>query len=187
MLRTIATLSLLVASVPGAAQESPALADGFAGALRGCEEWVLNPASWSEGPEPFLAKVALGDRIGLVESIAAAQLPPEELRVANHYWRINSTPTAGYALVVSDRLPMCHITGGGRADLQPVVNGVIAGEAFQSRWRKLDETARDGMMSTRFVSVEEPAFEMTVSRADSAGQRQDRVQVLATAMFRVPE
>ena len=22
---------------------------GFAGALRGCEEWVLNPASWADG------------------------------------------------------------------------------------------------------------------------------------------
>lgn len=110
MLRTVATLSLLFAAMPASAQDSSALADGFAGALRGCEEWVLNPASWSEGPEPFLAKVALGDSIGLVGSLAAAQLPPEDLRLANHYWRINSTPTAGYALVVSDRLPMCHIT-----------------------------------------------------------------------------
>lgn len=180
-------LTLSVGATPAAAQDNTALANGFAGAVRGCEEWVLNPASWSEGPEPFLAKVALGDRIGLVETLAAAQMPPEELRIANHYWRINSTPAAGYALVVSDRLPMCHITGGGGADLQPVINAVLAGNDFQSRWHKQEETTQGGMVSTLYRNVEEPTFEMTISRADAAGQRQDRVQVLATAMFRLPE
>ena len=187
MLRYILALPLLAVSVPCVAQDNAPLVTGLSGALRGCEEWVLNPASWSDGPAPFLATVGLGDRMGLVEAIAEVQLPPEELRIANHYWRINSTANAGYALVVSDTLPMCHITGGGGADLQPVVEAVIASDTFKSRWRKLDESLHDDMISTRFVNVEEPAFEMTISRAATPGLRQDRVQVLATALYRPAE
>ena len=57
----------LAIAVPANAQSD--LEKGFAGALRGCEEWVLNPASWSEGIDPFVATVGLGDKMGLVESV----------------------------------------------------------------------------------------------------------------------
>src|SRR3546814_19338345 len=64
--------------------------------------------------------------MGLVNQIDEASLPPKELRRGNHYWRINSTEKAGYVLVVSDQLPMCHITGGGGTDLQPAIEAVMA-------------------------------------------------------------
>ncbi|MXO65847.1 hypothetical protein [Altericroceibacterium endophyticum] len=156
---------------------------GFAGALRGCEEWVLNPASWAEGVEPFIATIGLGNRMGLVESVDAAALPPEKLRVANHYWRINSTDEAGYILVVSDRLPMCHITGGGGEDLQPTVEAVINQREFRRRWEVLETRSAGGMVSTTYRNREEPAFSMIVSRANESGQRLDRVQVIATAIY----
>lgn len=171
----------LTLAVPAHAQ-SP-LEEGFAGAIRGCEEWVLNPASWSDGVEPFIATVGLGNRMGLVESVNEASLPPKELRAANHYWRINSTEGAGYVLVVSDQLPMCHITGGGNSDLQPLIEVVLNGEEFQSRWEKLEDNARGDMVSTTYQNREEPAFSIVVSRANTPGQRLDRVQVVATAMF----
>ncbi|HNJ48772.1 MAG TPA: hypothetical protein PK479_10135 [Novosphingobium sp.] len=168
-------------SAPASAQ--PALEEGFSGALRGCEEWVLNPASWTNGPAPFVAVVGLGDKMGLVETTDEATLPPKRLRVANHYWRINSTENAGYVLVVSDRLAMCHITGGGSTDLQPVVETILASDDFRSRWERLEDQSREDMISTTFRSREEPSFIITVSRATKPGQRQDRVQVLATALF----
>src|SRR3546814_15249432 len=70
--------------------------------------------------------VCSSDLMGLVDSVDEASLPPKELLRGNHYWRINSTEKAGYVLVVSDQLPMCHITGGGDTDLQPIVEAVIA-------------------------------------------------------------
>lgn len=108
---------LLLAAISSAVYASPAhaasdLERGLDGALRGCEEWLLNPASWVEGTGPFVETVGLGQQMGLVDRVEEVNLPPKELRRANHYWRINSTLNAGYVLVVSDQLPMCHITGG---------------------------------------------------------------------------
>ena len=93
-----AFLASAALSVP--AQAEPSLERGFDGALRGCEEWLLNPASWADGPGPFIKAVGLGNEMGLVESVEEVNLPPKNMRRANHYWRINSTPTAGYVLVV---------------------------------------------------------------------------------------
>lgn len=168
----------LSAAVPTSAGS---LEQGFAGALRGCEEWVVNPASWIDGPEPFLKTVGLGGSIGLVKSIPEIALPPEEFRMANHYWRVNSTAEAGYFLVVSDRLPICHITGGGPDDLQPVVGAVVASSDFLSRWEWAEDKVQGDMLSSRYRLRKMPNFEIIVSRAAKPGGRTDRVQVLATA------
>lgn len=184
-MQTVARMGLalmgLVAAVPTSAQSN--LEKGLAGAFRGCEEWVLNPASWAEGVEPFVSTVGLGDQMGLVETVDEAALPPRELRAANHYWRINSAADAGYILVVSDQLPMCHITGGGSHDLQPVVETVLQSTDFQSRWEEVKENSGAEMVSTTYRSREEPAFSVVISRAAGSGQRLDRVQVLASAMI----
>src|SRR3954465_15065435 len=78
---------------------TPAHADsnlerGFDGALRGCEEWLLNPASWADGTGPFIKAIGLGEQMGLVPQVSEVNLPPQEMRKANHYWRINSSSTA---------------------------------------------------------------------------------------------
>ena len=177
--------ALLTVAVPANAQAD--LESGLAGALRGCEEWVLNPASWSEGIGPFVATVGLGSQMSLVETVGEEALPPQEMRTANHYWRINSTENAGYILVVSDQLPMCHITGGGGSDLQPVVDTVLSSEDFLARWTKSDESSRGDMLTTEFRNREEPAFSIVISRAQEVGQRLDRVQVLAFAMFELAD
>ena len=83
MTRLLFVLAGLALSQPASAQS--ALEDGFAGALVGCEEWVLNPASWSDGIEPFVAKVGLGSSMGLVETVEEVALPPKNLRAGNHY------------------------------------------------------------------------------------------------------
>lgn len=164
-------------------QAQSELEKGFSGALRGCEEWVLNPASWANGATPFVSAVGLGDRMGMVAQVDEAALPPKQFRRANHYWRINSTNGAGFILVVSDQLPMCHITGGGDTDLQPVVQSVLASSAFGSRWERVKEDTRGDLVWTEFRSREEPKFSIVISRAKTPGQRLDRVQVLATAVY----
>lgn len=120
----------------GSARAETPLEQDLAGALRGCEEWVLNPKSWASGMAPFVSAVGLGDKMALVAEVNDAALPPPAMRVANHYWRINATPGAGFILVVSDRVPMCHITGGGDVDLQPVTEAVLSADAFTTRWEK---------------------------------------------------
>lgn len=180
-------ITLLTAALASAApaQAQPELERGFAGALRGCEEWVLNPASWAKGIGPFVSAVGLGDRMGLVEQVDEASLPPKELRGGNHYWRINSTQGAGYVLVVSDQLPMCHITGGGDIDLQPSVEAVIATAGFGKRGERVSDQSKGEMESTVFRNREDPSLSIVISRAKQPGQRLDRVQVLATATYKL--
>jgi len=180
-MRALLMLGLLALGTPVRAQTE--LQDGFAGALRGCEEWVLNPSSWATGLGPFVSAVGLGDKMGAVDKVDEAALPPQQLRRANHFWRINSTRGAGYILAVSDQLPMCHITGGGDTDLQPIVESVLASSDFRSRWNRVREVTRGHMVSTEFRSHKEPQFSIVISRANGAGQRLDRVQVVATAIF----
>ena len=165
------------------ASAEPSLESGFDGALRGCEEWILNPASWANGPGPFVKAVGLGNQMGLVERVEEVNLPPKQMRRAMHYWRINSTPTAGYVLVVSDQLPMCHITGGGGTDLQPSVERVLSSPAFSQRWEQQKTSSKSGLTTTTFRHRQDPALSMVVSRAKLPDQRLDRVQVLATAIY----
>lgn len=163
------------------------LEKGFDGALRGCEEWVLNPASWTNGIEPFVNTVGLGGQMGLVRSVEEVNLPPEPLRKANRYWRINSTQNAGYILVVSDQLPMCHITGGGGSDLQPTIEIVLSSAAFKGRWEQVERKVSGDMVSTVFRHRREPKFSIVISRARQPGERLDRVQVLATATYQTSD
>ena len=174
---------LLCAALASPVHAEPNLERGFDGALRGCEEWLLNPASWAEGTGPFVEAVGLGAQMGLVDRVEEVNLPPAQLRRANHYWRINSTPNAGYVLVVSDQLPMCHITGGGGVDLQPSVETVLSSADFNQRWQSEKSAGKDGMATTVFRNREDPALSMTISRAHKSGERLDRVQVLATAIY----
>jgi hypothetical protein len=176
-------LAALTVAQPAHAQ--PALEAGMSGALRGCEEWILNPSSWDDGVAPFISAVGLGDHMGLVESVDEAALPPKPLRTANHYWRINSTDTAGYILVVSDVLPMCHITGGGSVDLQPIAETVLASKDFARHWKVVSDLSNDEIKTTLFRNRNAPALSLVVSRAMRPGQGQDRVQIIATGTYAI--
>src|SRR3546814_16194725 len=139
-----------------------------------------DPGSWARGSVPFVAAVGLGDKMRLVDSVDEASLPPKELLRGNHYWRINSTEKAGYVLVVSDQLPMCHITGGGDTDLQPIVEAVIASHDFARHWEAGGDLSKGAMASTRFSNREEPSLSIIISRASSPGTRRDRYKVIRT-------
>jgi hypothetical protein len=182
-MRDYLTALAAFAALPAPAHAQSGLERGFSGALRGCEEWVLDPASWADGTGPVVKAVGLGDQMGLVDRVEEVNLPPQQLRKANHYWRINSTQGAGYVLVVSDQLPMCHITGGGNTDLEPAVEAVIASPEFGARWERITDRSKADMASTEFRNRQDPRFSIVISRAKPPGQRLDRVQVLATATY----
>jgi hypothetical protein len=184
MLWRIGFIALALA-IPGPASAQSDLENGLEGALRGCEQWVLEPATWADGLDKFAAKLGLGDKAGWVQSVDEHALPPKELRVANHYFRIDSTANAGYILVVSDRVPFCHITGGGGTDLEPTVEAVLASSDFKSHWEEVKDQSLPDMASTLFRSREDPKFEIVISRAKKPGERLDRVQVLATAIYQL--
>src|SRR3546814_8121935 len=78
---------------------------------------------------------------------------------------------------------MCHITGGGDTDLQPIVEAVIASPEFARHWEAGGDLSKGDMASTRFRNREEPSLSIIISRAKSPGQRLDRVQVIATATY----
>lgn len=165
-----------------------ALASGFDGTLLACESWVLDPASWSgpDGIAPLVDLSGLGGRINPVPSVIDAALPPQELRAANHYFRIDATRGEGFFLVVSDQLPMCHITGGGVNAMSVVVEQVLASAPFLARWEQV-EAQDDGRVASTFYRHRlVPQMELVVSRPLASGQPQDLVQVIATASYSPP-
>ncbi|WCL52859.1 hypothetical protein [Gimibacter soli] len=179
-IRMAAILSLMVAA-PAAAQSE--LETGFEGALAACREWINNPASWQKGPQGFMDVMGMGDRLVPIREVIPPALPPESLRVANAFWRIKATDSAGYVLVVSGKIPMCHITGGGNADLQPAIEAVLASPRFTETWEPAEDLSNENLASTMFQDRQEPAFTIVITRALGPGERQDRTQLIATAVF----
>lgn len=178
--------ALALGSAPATGQSpmaQAALEQGLAAAFQGCALWVLDPASWASGPQPFMDALGLDNRLLLVTEVPEVNQPPEALRESNHYWRINATSGAGFVLVVSDVLPMCHITGGGNVDLQPIVETVLASEAFSAHWQELGAEDDGALVSTYYQHREEPFMTILVSRANGPRRGTDRVQVIATAFY----
>ncbi len=183
-MRALTVVSLLL-TVSGASAQSGSdrLQLGLEGALRACEHWILEPASWTDGLAPFLAVVDLGGLISETDSLPGALLPPEEFRRGNRYFRIAAGEETGYALVVSSDIPMCHITGGGSVDLQPTAEDTIATAAFRARWDTTSTETTGGIVTTFFRSRAEPKLTLVYSRASTADARRDRAQVIATALY----
>ena len=182
MKRLIFICSLLIS---GAAPASTPVQDGFAGAIRGCETWVLDPASWVDGTRAFESKVGLGSMMGSVDKVAEASLPPPAMRRANHFWRINASADTGYVLVVSDQLPICHITGGGRTDIRPAVAAALTTPEFLQHWTKTGEHVANGLVSTEFGSVVDPKFSIIISHPNDSSWSLDRLQIIATAQYQL--
>lgn len=162
-----------------------AQAAGFDGTLLACESWVLDPTSWSggQGIAPLVELTGLGDKIYPVPGVIDAALPPEEFRTANHYFRVDATRGEGFYLVVSDRLPMCHITGGGVNAMDLAVEQVLASPAFLHRWEEVANATDGGMVSTHYRHRLVPEMEIVISRQQGTGHATDLVQVIATAQY----
>lgn len=182
-----AALALLVAGC-AAQPEKPLgeLEQGFVAALRGCEEWLLNPQSWVKTDAPFLASMGIGDKVSHVETIDEAAKPPKSMQDANRYYEIRPTDTARFYLVVSYQIPMCHISGFSDADLQPVVNTVLSSKVFRERWTQTGEEDRGNIISTWFRNHADKRFNLLVTRSENPGDRTDRTQMMASATLGIP-
>ncbi len=174
MLAAAAWIAMAGATAP--AEAAPVAAIDRAAAA--CERWLLDPASWSDDITGF------GQSRGLEPqaSVPDVALPPATLRVALHHWRV---PIGGGGIYVttSDRVPMCHLSGGGPFDLQPAIAALLGSPQWQARWKPAGDTRRGDMRTRRFVAAGDPDLTMTLSYAAAAGGRTDRVQLLATFQY----
>ena len=150
--------------------------------ISACELWLLDPASWANDV------VAFGRDEGLQpqDTVPEVALPPSQFRIALHHWRV-SIGEGGMYVTASDRLPICHLAGGGPFDLQPPVLDVLRAPAFAGRWKVIETRRKGEMMSERYMSTKDAKLTMTVSYAAEPGQRQDRVQFIATVQYQVGE
>ena len=82
---------------------------------------------------------------------------------------------------------MCHITGGGNVDLQPVVEAVLNSPDFGKHWKQVKAVSNGDMASSEFRNREDPKLSIVISRAKRAGDRLDRVQVVGTAAYSTAE
>jgi hypothetical protein len=99
-----------------------------------------------------------------------------------HYWRV-PIGDGGIYVTASDQLPLCHLAGGGPSDLQPGVAALLSSPAFLSRWKATQSRTQGDIVSTTYLSLRDPKFSLIVSRAAKAGDRTDRVQIIATAQY----
>jgi len=170
------------------APDPAGLASGLDGTFIACESWVLDPASWSgaEGIAPLVAISGLGARLYPVPGVIDAALPPAEQRQANHYFRVDATSGEGFYLVVSDQLPMCHITGGGVNAMTGAVEQLLASAEFLRRWEKVEESTNSGVITGFYRHRLAGELELAVSRMGAA-RPTDMVQVVASAYYDTSE
>lgn len=149
-------------------------------AVASCERWLLEPESWADD----IAGFDRGTILKPATSIPDILLPPPTARVAMHHWRVPLTD-GGVFVTTSDRLPICHVAGGGQGDLQPSVTALFQSPDWNRRWKAANTKRRGEMTSQQFVSLRDPKLTMTLSYATAPGGRTDRVQLIATAQYHI--
>ena len=180
----LAALVLLAGLLTGSpAQAQDAIASGLEGTLRSCERWILDPAVKAGGPDGFPARVGMQGQMKRVQTLPEVLLPPAQFRAANVYWHIAVAQNLGFYMVVSEQIPMCHITGGGVSDLQPSIEAVLASPGFTERWNRYETKDEGGYFTTQFTNRGEPRLMMVVSRAKAPKGPTNGVQMFVTALM----
>lgn len=185
-IRYFACLALALTAQPVLGAEmrtQQEIATGLAGVLRGCETWVLDPASWIDGTTPFLEAMNLGEQVSEVASIPDHLKPPTSLRKGNRSFRIDVNDRAGFALVVSTEIPMCHIVGVGFGDFGTAITVVLESEAFRESWHQLKELDHGSSQSIVFRHRQDNRLELTLSQPNPPATRALTIRLLATAVF----
>lgn len=155
-------------------------------AVAACEDWILNPDSWTADVAQFPRKNGLADRgLNAVSHIPDVAMPAADLRRGLHHWRVAASDTAGVFVTTSDQLPVCHVAGGGPVDFEPGVEAALASDEFAKHWKAGATQKLDDLVRTDYVSLQNPRMTMLVSRAAQPNQRQDRVQFIATMQYRI--
>jgi hypothetical protein len=175
-------IGLLAAAVVAAAPVGNSAQEGFETAVAACESWILKPATWADHIDEFPKRAGLAESLQPQATVPDVALPPPPLRQAMHSWRV-PVGSGGFFLTVSDVQPFCHIVGGGPDDLQPGAEAGLKSMLSENRWQRTKDSRQGDLISTMLVNTHFKRFTMIVTRAVTAGQRTDRVQVLATAQY----
>jgi hypothetical protein len=176
-----AAAMLVLATAPTPAQvDGPAIAAAADKAVAACERWLLEPGSWADDIAAFGRAQGLEPQ----KTVPSIALPPPAMRVALHHWRV-PLGEGGVYVTTSDRLPVCHLSGGGPFDMQPAVVAMRRSPAFGRRWQRTGGNHDGDMVGARLVSTVDPKMSMILSHAAAAGGRTDRVQFLATVSYQI--
>lgn len=180
---------LLVQSAGAATPSAPGQAEAQAGAaavrtaLRACDKWLLEPATWAGSSASFVGKAGLdGTGMTRVVTVPDVAMPPPGLRADLRHWRIPAGRGSLF-VSVSETRPFCHLAGGAPYDMQPAVQAMLADPAFDKAWIREREQDRDGLRSGFYRYRADLRLTMGVTRAVAAGGPTDRVQFLATAQY----
>jgi hypothetical protein len=158
--------------------------EGLQTAVKACESWILDPATWADQISEFPKQAGLSGQLQAQDSVPDVALPPPELRNALHFWHV-PVGQGGYFVTVSDVKPFCHIAGGGPDDFEPGAEAALTALISKGSWRKVADKTNGGLRSSELVSGQSDQLTMTLTRAATAGQPTDRVQVLATAVYEI--
>ena len=163
--------------------ETSELQAALSNGLVACQNWVLEPKTWTENDTLFAAKIGLEGKLLPMGGIPSGVLPEGLLTLATNFWRIDGGNGNGVFVVASTTNPVCNVAGGGPSDLQPEVEMLITKISQGQDWKIADSKRQDDMTTTSFKSIADSKSELVVSRASKAGDRTDRVQFLATVTF----
>jgi hypothetical protein len=172
-----------VPSAPGGVRPDASAGPGIRTAMRACEQWLLEPATWAGDSAGFVQKAGLaGSGMSRVVSVPDVALPPPSLRDDQRHWRV-PVGEGGVFVTTSQTRPFCHLAGGGPFDMQPAIQTYLASAAFTKAWAPDQEQDRDGLRSSFYRYRADPRLTMGITRAVAAGGPTDRVQLLVTAQY----
>jgi hypothetical protein len=173
-----------LAAVPAQA-DSGELAAAIADGLTACQEWILEPKTWTEDQQSFANNVGLQDRLVPVGGLPDGVLPSEVLNSATNFWRIDAGKGNGVFVVASSNEPVCNVAGGGPSDFQPEAEALVNRFAESSAWKLANREARADLVTSLFQLRSDSKAELMISRAANTGDRTDRVQFLATVFYQL--
>ena len=187
----VCAAGLAVIASPACAQDEPIRPAIHAG-LALCRAWVEGIKSKvvtqpTFAAEAFAQAAAGAVKVQRVEALPEGLLPAPALRFMSDYWHLDAGSRGGVFVASSRFLPRCEVAGGGSADFQPAAVAETAAPGFKADWSKLerkDEPAID-MTTAHYRLANKEREELIVSSAMTPGGRTDRVQFLATLMYRV--
>lgn len=166
-----------------AALQEPNLKSGIDTSISACENWLLNPAIWVDNIDKF-PEISGLDKNGLVKvrTIPDVALPPPTARKSLHFWHVNIGENGLY-VSSSDRIPLCHIAGGGPSNFVQSSQALIEQPNFRDKWELLDKNISSDIQTLQYNYISDPKLSLTLSFASNDNLRTDRMQFLATLQY----
>ena len=177
----VVSASSLIAAA-AAAYASPVELAPIDTAFLACTSWMGQPDM--RGDASAFAESTGLERNGLIAiaDVPEFALPPPPARVDMHHWQVLNGSGA-FLITAAETSPICHIVGGGAADLFAAINAFAAKPSFKAVWREGDRRTSGDMVTRTFSLVADDRVQMTMSHAAEAGARLDRPQLVASVFY----